>query len=226
MTAKEGVAQPHDAKELAKTIDFQRDRGEKAFNDGEQVAYIETIEMLENIRSHLIAVNLPHIREQDTRTESQKAADNTRLCVKIPSELPHLLLLKVAKTFMMRLKNQAAVKRAGARNLPQCTGCSKGLLQIAQRLEQIRNILTSKHTLSGDLAEVYSIREGGSYIRIYHSETEFVPTPISSSLIEPKPGKLPLVQFTAFHSRTVTTETWNTFLVYAHLESRIARDAS
>ena len=78
VTAKEGVAQPHDAKELAKTIDFQRDRGEKAFNDGEQVAYIETIEMLENIRNHLIAVIRPHIREQDTRTKSQKAADNIK----------------------------------------------------------------------------------------------------------------------------------------------------
>ena len=133
-----------------------------------------------------------------------------------------MLLLKVAKTFIdeiERIKQQLSELEQEIYHNAQ--GVQRGVLQIAQRLEQIRNILTSKHTLSGDLAEVYSIEEGGSYIRIYHSETEFVPTPISSSLIEPKPGKLPLVQFTAFHSRTVTTETWNTFLVYAHLESAL-----
>jgi molecular chaperone DnaK len=48
--------QPHDAREMAKAIEAQREHGERAFRDRDQQAYGEAVRQLEGYRKHLAAI--------------------------------------------------------------------------------------------------------------------------------------------------------------------------
>jgi molecular chaperone DnaK len=51
-----GGEQPHDAREMVKAIEAQREHGERAFRDRDQHAYSEAVRQLEGYRKHLAAI--------------------------------------------------------------------------------------------------------------------------------------------------------------------------
>ncbi|HVB25184.1 MAG TPA: Hsp70 family protein [Ktedonobacteraceae bacterium] len=67
--------QPHDYKEMAKTIEAQRLQGEQSYANENQSMYSDAIEMLQAIQNHLTMLIQRAMSIIDTRSETDKATD-------------------------------------------------------------------------------------------------------------------------------------------------------
>ncbi|MGH2510324.1 MAG: hypothetical protein ACRDHZ_23360, partial [Ktedonobacteraceae bacterium] len=73
--ARQHANQPHNAMEMAKTIEEQKQQGERAFAAEDQQTYSDAIQMLESIQGYLYGLLQSVIKEHDTRSETEQIAD-------------------------------------------------------------------------------------------------------------------------------------------------------
>jgi len=154
------AGQPHDVGELQKGIETQRQQGEKAFGEGNQKRYSDSIMMLENIRNHLIGLYQKIKKPEDTRSESEKTmaqlqgahagagkvADLAQAAGRPEVETEAKQIQKeLEKLAQEAQKNPSAVRETAGR--------------LWQRLEQLKNMIMRKPSEpdQGDLVEDHSV---------------------------------------------------------------------
>ncbi len=150
------TSQPHDPDEMAKAINTQRIQGEKAFRDGDQTAYSETLVALEAIRDHLIRVIQKGLKDQDTRTDAQKIADFAKAAIKEASEIGQFAAAQGRKDLQEEIeliKQQLSELLRDVQQNPE--GVREKVSRHLARLDQIKNTLMRKpkSASGGELVE-------------------------------------------------------------------------
>lgn len=155
--ATTSIDKPHDAAEIAKSIDALRVQGENAFRDADQTAYSDAIIALQNIHEYLVGLIRTVMKDQDTRTDAQKIAAYIKAAVKEASDIGEFALSQGRKDLEQeteQIKRQLNDLMQNIQHNPQ--GVQERVSQFQVRLEQIKNLLLSKGKgTEGELPEYY-----------------------------------------------------------------------
>ncbi|NUO80105.1 Hsp70 family protein [candidate division KSB1 bacterium] len=136
---------PHDHREVAKSIEAQRVQGEKAIAGNDQKAYTDTIIMLETIRNHVIALAQKVSKQEDNRTESEKAEDHVKHAGGEANKAGQLAAAQGRKDYqdeIEQIKAQLKDLTKEAQKNPRAVQEKIGKLRA--RLSQIVNVLMGK----------------------------------------------------------------------------------
>ena len=142
MQLSSNLDQPHDYREMAKTIEAQRMQGEQACENGDQAMYSDVIEMLEAIRDHLIMIIRKEMNIVDTRTETEKASDYLRYASQETTTVDQLVSKlgnQQQQAQIRQIKQELASLADEVQRNPQQTQFK--IAQSQARLEQIKNQL-------------------------------------------------------------------------------------
>ena len=141
--AEEG--QPHDHRDMEQGIEAQREQGEKAFSDENQQAWGDAFMMLENLRNHLVGLYRKLKQAEDTRTDTEKAADHARHAEGEAAQAAQMAAAQQRQDLQQEtqaLRRKLAELAREAQKNPR--GVQEKIAQVRNRLGQIMNVLLGK----------------------------------------------------------------------------------
>ena len=152
------AGQPHDHRELQKSIDFQRVQGEKAFAAGDQKAYSDAIMLLESIKNHLIALAQKVMPVPPPISEQERAAAMGEVAEREANKLGQFAASQQRKDLQEEaelIKKKLGELAREAQKNPKAV--QEKISMLRARLEQMKNVLMGRREDKdrGSLVEDY-----------------------------------------------------------------------
>jgi molecular chaperone DnaK len=146
----------NNATELNKSINMQRVQGEQAFADEDQIRYANALVALNAIRDHLNLLYYKLVRDQDTRSEAEKAESMVKGTLEEIENIEQIAIARGRPDFrneLMLLRSQAQAAARDVQANPQLV--QNRLRQVLTRLQQMKNVLqgSSDDSDKGKLVE-------------------------------------------------------------------------
>jgi molecular chaperone DnaK len=152
--------QGYSSQEVSKGIDTQQRQGEHAIAAGDQASYADVLVALHAIRDHLALLYSRAVNSDDTRTESEKAADAIRSTLADAIEIDQLAAARTRKDLqneIVLIKNQLNAAARDIQTNPLLVQHRAN--QAWVRLQQMKNVLAGAQgdTDDGSLVEDHTL---------------------------------------------------------------------